>query len=335
MSDKILFIIGPFEEFHAFMKFNVFIGSIKHNYKKIYAIIPPKAIGIVSEASSIITVSNEYLNQRNANYPHVLDIMSNRNISDFHSKAIEYIKSNFEKYEILIYDIFAIKDEHGNIHYPEFSTNDLGTTYKRDFGMIKDWISKGNLLYPTKKSYDAIKEKYEKLIDDETYLILTRHFINKQPDTNTMAMFPNAEKMVKFLTENGIKIVNIGFPPAPFNIKNNNYQEIFDINLSHDDMMSLFYLSKAVFLQAENGGFSVHSSCNNNLFSLSDEWSINNKSVNISLIEARMMNPNICTIDFKNELQIGDFQYILNVISSGVNNIERKFTNLQEIIYIN
>jgi hypothetical protein len=43
-----------------------------------------------------------------------------------------------------------------------------------------------------------------------------------------------------YLTNNGIKIINIGFPPKTFNINNENYIEIND-NLTQNELISLFY----------------------------------------------------------------------------------------------
>jgi hypothetical protein len=318
-----LYIFGPFGEFHAFMKFNMFLFQIKNEYNKIIAIVPEKAIDIVSNADEIISISNEYLDERNANYPEVLNLLGNRNISDFFPKAKKYISEvKSDNSIVLHYDVYKISDN----AYPTFNTSDLGDCYKRDFKYISDWLSNGGLLYPRKSVFESVEDKFSQY--ENHFVIITRNFSKKQPDTNTSSVFPQTEELLRYLTDRGVKILNIGFPCQSYNIENN-YTE-FNGPLTHGELMSIFYMAKGVIVFGLNGGFSVNISSNVNLFNLSEEWS---KGLGISLIDARKNNNNIETKDFKEFFNDNDFESIYKGIRD-VKKVNTIFSEEKNIVFI-
>ena len=153
--------------------------------------------------------------------------------------------------------------------------NHLTHNYRKYFVSLCSFIKERNFLKPEFKTYQKIKKKYGSIFDEKTYIIVTRNFSNKQPETNTLQIIPELEEVIPHLLNNGIKIVNVGFPPQKLHGSHKNYVELHD-PLSQNELMSLFYLSNGVILSGENGGFSVHASSMNDIFLISSEWSVDN-----------------------------------------------------------
>ena len=112
--------------------------------------------------------------------------------------------------------------------------------------------------------------------------------LNKSTQFNTSTSLPDLEQLLKKLITEGFNIINTGFPPQPYGITEN-YLEI-DESLTQDELISLFYLSRGVLTAANAGGFITHYGSNVDFYVLSEEWSVTNKDINISLIDSKKTN---------------------------------------------
>lgn len=321
-------IFGAIDEYNMFSRFNSFLVKLKKRFAYIIAVVPEKAITILSEAYEIISASNEYLNKKGANYPDILNIMNgSRNISDFYQKALQIAKTKYPDYQILYYaktmDHVAV-DENDIPIFPELTKQLLGDAMTRDYQMTANWLKNNNLLYPTKETFSLINNKYSSIFEDDTFIIMTRNFSDKQPEHNTQIKYEFVKDFIEFMTNKGYKIINLGFPPSPFKINSNLYLELYDKNLTQDEIMSLFYLSKGIFVS--HSGLPVHICCNANIFNYTPEhW--------VSLVEARQNNNKVSTFDVKDEMINKDFESILNKINQ-VRQINKIFSERKKIYWV-
>jgi len=269
LNNKTIVVYCPILEFHAFIKCNLFLAELRKRYEpiKIVCSIPEKALGVLSEADEILVCSSEQLDKENANVPQVLDTLGSRDNSSRYSRTVEFVEKNYKDFVLLRYDELDIPS------LAWFGPVDLADSFRRDFGWLCSYLSSGNCLMPTKKAYENMKSKYGSIFNEKTYIIVTRNFASKQPAYNTLAMVPQLTELAPVLINNGIKIVNIGFPPGKLHGNHENYVELSE-SLTYDELMALFYLSSGVILSGENGGFTVHASTLNDIFLIREEWSV-------------------------------------------------------------
>jgi hypothetical protein len=336
MKDSRLYIFGPLLEFSAFLRFNSFIHRIKQDKDiKITAIVVESAIDIIQDADDIITISNNYLKKTNSNYPNNLELLGNRNNSDFFKLALNYIKKiGVDNENILYWHPLSIVDANKNPRFPELlltngfssDTNQIGEAYDRDYHFIKEWLSKGNTIKPTKKNFNTIKNKYGHLFNDRTFTLITRNFKTKQPETNTHVMIPNLGDIINKLTKNGVNIINIGFPPYNFDIKTN-YVELNE-ELSQGDLISLFYLSQGTILSGANGGYNPHAASNIDVFNIKEEFRGN------YFMSGRKPNKTIKSYDIQDIVKNNNVDEVMNIIKSHKKHSKLEFSEQKKIIFL-
>lgn len=324
---KKLIIFAPVQEFNVFGRMNCFLWKIKPQFEKIIVVTYPQIFGVFNQADEFISVKDSFLDKHGINYPEILETPSR--IVDIFIERIEgYISENYDlsKHLILYNHIWSIKDKEGNVYFDWYSVGGGGVAlgYKRDCNIMREYLrSGGKLLMPTQKDYDSIKSKYGHLFNDNTFILITRNFKNKQPFYNASVTMPNLTKLIEHLINAGIKIINIGTPPAKFNIASNNYFEITNYNLSYGEWLALFCLAKGVMLSVIAGGYLVHLLANNDLFILDGEWTVLNPDINISVIEARHERKDVSTIDFSGYLREAKYKEIADVLTN-----HRKVSNI-------
>jgi hypothetical protein len=120
---------------------------------------------------------------------------------------------------------------------------------------------------------------------------MTRNFSNKAVVYNTINSVPDLEEKLNFLTDKGFKFINIGFPPQSYNVSKN-YIELHE-NLTQDELISLFYLSKGVLIGADAGGFTTHFGSNVDFYLMTGEWSVLNTDISVGLVESKKTNSTV------------------------------------------
>jgi hypothetical protein len=329
-----LFIFGPVEEFHAFQKFNAFLYKIKKDFDKVTAIIYERAVGIISEADELLIISNEYLNSKNANYPEILNILGNINISDSYNLIFNKIKEQNPNAKILFYDYLSIQDILGNVYFPWYTATNLVQSFSRDIELIRDWMRDGNLLYPNKSSLEKLKTEYIGLVDENTFIFITRNFEKKQPESNTNVSYPQTETFIQFLVNKGHNVLNIGYPPQTYNIITNNesgkYNEVYP-HFNQDVTFALFFKSKGVF--SFTSGLFVNCCTYANIFKLQiefyQEWSPGE-----TFIDIKKQFKDIHSIDFIQEYQDLNFDLIYNMVKDVKPPKKIKLSKNQKIKFI-
>jgi len=240
---------------------------------------------------------------------------------------------NNNDFKIVKYHDFEISDLDDNIVFSSWFSKgrDLGH-WKRDFGNLCSFIKEGNFLKPEFKTFQNIKEKYGSIFDKKTYIIVTRNFEKKQSNTNTLQTVPELKEIIPYLLNNGIKIVNIGFPPQKLHNHHENYVELHG-SFSQDDLMSLFYLSEGIILSGENGGFSIHASTMNDVFLISKEWSVKHLTTTdnnqFSLENARNKSQDLVakTYNLIEKIRKKDYNKILNVFLNHKKTSKQEFSS--------
>jgi hypothetical protein len=291
---KLLAITHP-DEWNQLLPFNSFIRSLKelNGYDYVIAVVPYKGSVVISEADEIITIKDGDL----FSYPSILEKLDTRRNNDFLKRCVNFC---FEKYGSENIDIKSWQ----NTEYDDGVVDEINKPaleyYRKSFEYAKKFFDCGLTITPTKKIFEKIKEKYGNLFNDKTLIVMTRNFTNKANVHNTINTLPNLEKTLNYLINNGIKIVNIGFPPKSYEIKNSNYIEIND-NLTQDELISLFYLSSGVLMASDAGGFVTHYGSNVDFYIMSEEWSVTNTQVSISLIESKKTNKTISLVGMSDE----------------------------------
>lgn len=301
---KLLAITHP-DEWNQLLPFNSFIRNLKelNGYEYVIAVVPYKGNIVISEADEIITIKDGDL----FSYPAILEKLDTRRNDDFLNRCVKFC---FEKYGSENIDIKSWQ----NTDYDDGVVDEINKPpleyYRKSFEYAKKFFDDGLTITPTKKIFESVKQKYGNLFNDKTLIVLTRNFTNKANIHNTANTLPYLEKTLNHLIDNGIKIVNIGFPPKSFNIKNSNYVEIND-NLTQNELISLFYLSSGVMMAADAGGFVTHYGSNVDFYIMSEEWSVTNKQVSISLIDSKKTNKTISLVGLSDE---DIYQNIINNI---------------------
>ena len=101
---------------------------------------------------------------------------------------------------------------------------------------------------PTKKTYENIKLKYKSIFNEKTYIIITRNFSTKQPRTNTLSIVPQLSELTSYLINNGIKIVNIGFPTEKLHGDHENYVELNE-SLTQDEFNGIILFKQWSYIK--------------------------------------------------------------------------------------
>jgi hypothetical protein len=216
--------------------------------------------------------------------------------SNFRKIAVDYVTKNYSNWDFWDYYYDRIVDmKTGKTVIQDFCVDKRGSAFERDFRFICEWLEAGNTLKPTEKEYNETKAKWGYLFDGKTYVMVTRNFENKQPETNTHRIV-NLQAFVSHLTENNIRIINIGFPPSHLNIQTN-YTEM-DVPLSQGQLMSLMYMADGALLVALNCGYGVHMATNCDIFPYTRDWA---EGTGVSMTVSRMKNKSVLTKD------IGDY----------------------------
>jgi hypothetical protein len=283
---KLVAITHP-DEWNQLLPFNSYINTIKNDYECVIAIVPYKGYIVLSEADEIVTTHDGDI----FSYPAILEKNHRRN-DEFLDKCVNFC---INKYGIENIDIKSWQ----NTKYDEGIVNEISEPeikyYQKSFFYAKKFLDYGLTIKPTKGVFNKIKHKYGKFFNGNTFIIMTRNFHNKATFHNTINTLPNLENTIKHLTESDLKIVNIGFPPQSYDIKNN-YIEINE-ELTQDELISLFYLSKGVIMASDAGGFVTHFASDVDFYILTEEWSVSINEVNISLINAKKTNQTISLIN--------------------------------------
>jgi hypothetical protein len=276
---KILLAICHPDEWNQFICFNSYVSEIKNNYSRVVCVLPYKPYVVMSEVDEIVTVQDGLF----FSYPQILNY-SQRNSNEFLNLSVNYVLEKYGQENVEIkswqntkYDDGKVNEAKGPLDY-----------YQTSFFYAKKFFESGKVIKPTKKIFNIIKKKYQKYFDENTFIILTRNFESKATVHNTSNMLPNLKKTLEFLTNNNIKIVNVGFPPQSYTIKNN-YIELNE-NFTQDELISLFYLSCGVLLQGDAGGFATHYASNVDFYIITEEWSKKHENINISLVESKKTN---------------------------------------------
>lgn len=258
--NNLVAIIHP-DEWNQYIPFNSYLATIKQNYDRIICVVPENAALLMSEADEYYTVKNTLMEY---SYPKILDT-SLRTNDAFVNKCVERIVKDFSGHTLNYVSWQQTKYHKGVI--ANLTNIDI---YKLSFQYAQGWYGSGKLIYPTEDTYNRIKEKYSHIINDNTFSLISRNFKNKALIHNTDTMIPNFVNVIRFLTENGVRIINIGFPPVSC-LANNNY---FEINepLTQDELVSIFYLTKGALLPACSSGFLAHFASNIDVFILTAQW---------------------------------------------------------------
>ena len=343
---KNLIIYCTISEFHTFLKCNLFLRELKKRYKNedinVICAIPEKAVGIINEADGLLLASNEYMDKQSANLPKVLDVLSpngRESASARWSDTVKFIQKKYKIDDILLqYEEHYILGAHGEaLSFPwHKGTDSLMESYRRDLRYLCSYLKEGNFLKPEFETYQRIKKKYGSIFNDKTYIIITRNFVYKQPETNTTSIIPELYEIIPHLLDSGIRIINIGFPPQKLHNSHENYIELCD-NLSQDELMSLFYLSNGIILSGENGGFLVHASTMNDVFVISKEWSLTNPDLDkFSLQNARNESNTSAmkTYNLIEKIKNKEYNEILDIFLNHKKTLKQEFSPSIEKYYI-
>jgi len=323
LNNKTIIVYCPILEFHSFIKCNLFLAELRKRYEHIRIIcsIPEKALGTISEADELLVYSNKQLDRENVNLPEILDNMVNRDLSNRYKSTVDFVEKNYKDFILLNYD--EVNMRHNSLTW--FNRTDIMDSFRRDFGYLCSYLSDGNYLMPTTKAYENIKLKYKSIFNKKTYIIITRNFTNKQSYTNTLSIIPQLSELTSYLINNGIKIVNIGFPTEKLHGNHENYVELNE-SLTQDELMALFYLSNGVILSGENGGFTVHASTLNDIFIISEEWSKKYVDRVFSLEDSRNNNnSNMITYNLIDKIKNKQYDEILHLFLNHSKKLIQKF----------
>ena len=158
LNNKTIIVYCPILEFHTFIKCNLFLAELRkrHEHIKIVCSIPEKALGIISEADELLVYPSKLLDLENGNLPKVLDRAEYRDLSSRFKSTIDFAEKNYKDFVILTYDELNISVD----SLAWFRSHSLKDSFKRDFGYLCSYLSSGNYLMPTKKTYENNKLKY-------------------------------------------------------------------------------------------------------------------------------------------------------------------------------
>lgn len=327
---KILVALIHPEEWNQYIPFNGYLSSIRDQYDYVIGVVAEKPLILLSEVDEYYTLDNGY---SELSYPRVLDTSVREN-HEFIDKCVSKIQSDFEGCNLSYVSWQRTSVFPGIVDIK----GDAAKVYRTSFKCAQDWYKKEKLICPTEETFHKVKDEFGHLFNDNTFILLSRNFQMKAPEHNTKNSIINFESMVRFLTENGIKIINIGFPPSDCQIFNENYVEISG-TYSQDELISMFYLSKGVLSQADAGGFVSHLSSNSDFFTLTDQWSLTGEFENFDLVSHRTKE--VDTINLQQYLKLptnlsneDNFEEILKILKDYVPKRKMIFQKSKKITFV-
>lgn len=330
MTKILIAAIHP-DEWNQYIPFNSYISQVKNNYDYIIAAVSENAAILLSEADEFYTVKNSDLNE--FQYPAILDT-GERSNHNFVNTCVDQIINDFKNDDLTFLSWQPTKYHEGIIN----SSMPVSDQYRIAFKYAQDWYKSGKLIYPTEKTYNRIKEKYSNIINDKTFVILSRNFKNKALLHNSETMIPNFKGLLKYLPENGIRLINIGFPPVNCSVTDN----YFEINepLTQDELVSIFYLTNGAIMQADAGGFLAHFASNIDSFILTHQWTLDGESNNFEIISHKNKTVNTTSlIPYLNTIndinQPDNFEAIKNILFNHITKRDLKFSKEKKITYVN
>ena len=277
---SIVFLYCPLFEFHSYTKFGFFVHYLKQSSeykdKTLLAAVPEEAVGCVPSADILLAFCHPH------KLEHYLNLIDDQNdfvredCFSFLHQAKEKLEKDFIIEEEIIFNEFSIKINSSEIQ-KAFKAIQLLCSYEIYFTLMRDYLRQGYWLKPFQEDYLSIKKEMEErkifVPNKKNYILITRNFIKKQPGSNTQNVVPNLNHFLEATVKNEINIVNIGFPPSHYDITSEYYKEL-DESFSQSELMSMFYLSDGVLISALAGGFIPISITLNNLYPLTEEWSV-------------------------------------------------------------
>lgn len=320
---KVLVALIQPEEWNQYIPFNGYISTIKAQYDYVIGVIAEKPMVLLSEVDEYYTVKD---GESDFSYPSLLDTSAREN-NDFIDLCINKIKEDFAEDDLEFISWQNTNHSTGIVNIRDNAAN----VYRTSFGYAQKWYDLGRLIYPTKKTFDKISNKYKDKLSDDFFIVLSRNYANKAPAHNTKKSIPNFNLLLKFLTENGIKIMNVGFPPYHCSFSNENYIEIND-SLTQDELISLFYLSNGVLTQSDAGGFVSHFASNSDFFILTEQWSLPGEFQSFDLLSHKTKKTK--TIDLHEYLMDNNFSEILNILKKHKTNVNRIFSEDKKITFV-
>ena len=189
---KILLALTHPDEWNQLLPFNSYIKSIKDNYEKVIAVVPYKGYVVISEADEIVTVNDGDF----FSYPNVLDTPDRKNES-FIQRCVEYCKEKYGEENLDIKSWQGTSYDTGVVNERILS---VAKIYKTSFTYAKIFLESESSIKPTKEVFEQVKTKYGELFDENTFIVITRNFVNKATVFNTINSVPDLEEKINYLT---------------------------------------------------------------------------------------------------------------------------------------
>lgn len=272
-------------EYNTWSRLNAFIREIRDMYERISVVLPTKVATIISEADDFISCNDNFLDTIRENYPqlhHWEEKLDGPSI--FHETVMSYIKNDpdllrAEIISITPYEVISLENPNNiNLLNQIYRVSHGGyrDALRRDWEFLKKYISSKPLLNPSLDSKKKMEHKFESHIkkNKKNYLLISRSTTLKSVrNYNTKIQIPELEDHIRSWTNNGIGIINIGFPPASYDNMGDSYLEIEE-SLSHDEVLSIASIVDGTIISGSAGGYLVHILGNVDLFILTEDWGI-------------------------------------------------------------
>jgi hypothetical protein len=284
-------------------------------YERITVVLPTKVATIISEADDFISCNDNFLDTIRENYPqlhHWEEKLEGPSI--FHETVMSYIKNDHdllraEIVSITPYEVISLENPNNinllNQIY-QVSHGGYGDALRRDWWFLKKYISSKPLLNPSLDSKKKMEKKFESYLkkNKKNYLLISRSTTLKSVEKyNTKIQIPELEDHIRSWTNNGVGIINIGFPPASYDNMSDSYLEIEE-SLTHDDVLAISSIVDGTIISGSAGGYLVHILGNVDLFMLTEDWGITlsksgerSDAEKYNLISVRKNREEVKTID--------------------------------------
>lgn len=335
MKDKFIFIT-PLDEYHVATRINAFFYYLKYVKNldiEIGVTCTYKQKDLYTAVDFIITLEKSYFDKKKFDYPDYYADRQNPNIRTYIEAMKQYCIENYKDYHVIEYNSFYTEDlVTKERFFPEFDRKVQdwqGETLPRDMGYIDKSLEKTIFYYPFKEDYEK-HSKYKDFFSDKPgFILLSRNMKFKHPPSNLDYRFKNLNDYVRKLTENGIKILNIGFPPVHLEIENENYLELNDPQITHNDILGISYYCNGLLMDSQYGGFPVYVCSNLDLFLLTDKdhpWYDRDKNC----YDVRKMNNKVDSIDLYNK----SIEDVIEILKNCKPKREKKFLDQNKVRYL-
>lgn len=344
-------MFAPVCEWNDFVGFNGALHQLRKSpganeaLEDLVVVAPRKAFPIITEADSFITLHPDADNP-NETYPAVLEEQSSsrlmkfgnqqvvthgRNKSKLFDYAQAYIKSEprFKDYQVRLFEQ----------EVDLYSTTAV-KVYTRLFNNLQRMIRDNVRIRPTKAVYDRVSSTYKHLTTpagsvNKTVMVLTRNYANKAPAENTIILIPQMQKIIDSLVNAGVTVLNVGFPVQSYPINHPNYRELSNEDLSQDELVALMYDCDSVIMSGRSGGFAAHVLSNVDIIMAHQEWSVENKDINIEVFETRKAhNPDVASIDMSVEFEQGDTAAVVSTVLNHRKVAVNTFAQEKPVVYL-